>query len=171
MFVTNSFLNQRFFYHSAWSTKIEILSWWTEVLYVMIKSKFTHRVPLLSPQLKHFFKFLGLIYSFLYYYYYLWYWGLTSGPSPWATPPALFFWRVFWDGSHGTICPGCLWTTVLLVSASWVTRITGVSHRYLAVGFMLRRKSYHMKNESRWVIWSESLLSASEKYIGSAKDR
>jgi hypothetical protein len=25
------------------------------------------------------------------------YWGLNSGPSPWATPPALFLWRVFWD--------------------------------------------------------------------------
>jgi hypothetical protein len=23
--------------------------------------------------------------------------GLNSGPSPWATSPALFLWRIFWD--------------------------------------------------------------------------
>jgi hypothetical protein len=31
-------------------------------------------------------------------------------------------------GSHGTISPGWLWTMILLISASWVARITTVSH-------------------------------------------
>jgi hypothetical protein len=31
-------------------------------------------------------------------------------------------------GSCGTICPGWLRTAILLISASWVARITGVSH-------------------------------------------
>jgi hypothetical protein len=35
--------------------------------------------------------------------------------------------RVFW-----TIHPGWLWTLILLISASWVVKITGVSHRRLA---------------------------------------
>jgi hypothetical protein len=34
----------------------------------------------------------------------------------------------FWDKVSQTICPGCLWTSILLISASWVARITGVSH-------------------------------------------
>jgi hypothetical protein len=62
----------------------------------------------------------------------LWYWGLNSGPSAWATLPALFLWRVFKIGSHGTICSGWLWTEILLIFASWVARITGVSYQCLA---------------------------------------
>jgi hypothetical protein len=38
----------------------------------------------------------------------------------------------FETGSCRTICPCWLWTLVLLISASWVTRITGVSHQPLA---------------------------------------
>jgi hypothetical protein len=41
---------------------------------------------------------------------------------------ALFLWRVFWDRVSWTICLGWLQTTVLLISTSWVARITGVSH-------------------------------------------
>jgi hypothetical protein len=33
-----------------------------------------------------------------------------------------------WDRVSWTICPG-LWTTILLISASWVARITCVSHQ------------------------------------------
>jgi hypothetical protein len=50
------------------------------------------------------------------------YWDLNSGPTPWATPPASFLWRVFFK----IVCPGWLRTTILLISASWVARITGV---------------------------------------------
>jgi hypothetical protein len=41
-----------------------------------------------------------------------------------------FLWRIFFKtGSHGTVCPGWLWTVFLLISDSWVVRITGVSHQ------------------------------------------
>jgi hypothetical protein len=35
--------------------------------------------------------------------------------------------RVSW-----TICLGWPWTTILLISASWIARITGINHRHLA---------------------------------------
>jgi hypothetical protein len=54
----------------------------------------------------------------------LWYWGLNSRPSPLATPPAEFFGIVFWDRVSQTICLGWLQTVILLISASWVARIT-----------------------------------------------
>jgi hypothetical protein len=66
---------------------------------------------------------------FLFLSFFLWYWALNSGPTPWATPPALFsLWRVFPDRVLWTICPGRLQTMILLISASWVARITTVSH-------------------------------------------
>jgi hypothetical protein len=33
----------------------------------------------------------------------------------------------FWDRVLGTVCPGWLWTMILLISASLVARITGMS--------------------------------------------
>jgi hypothetical protein len=39
------------------------------------------------------------------------YWGLNSGPVPWAIPPALFLWLVFFKiGSHELFSQGWLWT-------------------------------------------------------------
>jgi hypothetical protein len=38
--------------------------------------------------------------------------GLNSGPSPWATPPALLLWRVFWDSVSWAICPRWLRTSL-----------------------------------------------------------
>jgi hypothetical protein len=78
----------------------------------------------------------GCVYSWLYtgtsaclYIYIWWHWGLNSGPTPWASPPALFSDGLFWDRVLWTICLGWVRTAVLLISASWVARITGVSHR------------------------------------------
>jgi hypothetical protein len=34
------------------------------------------------------------------FFFFFWYWGLNSGPSPWATPPALFVMGIFETGSH-----------------------------------------------------------------------
>jgi hypothetical protein len=65
-------------------------------------------------------------------FFFFQYWGLNSGPMPWATPPALFLWRVFQDRVSRTICLGWLWTAILLISASWVARITVMSHQRLA---------------------------------------
>jgi hypothetical protein len=41
-------------------------------------------------------------------------------------------------GSHGTICPYWLWTTILLITTSWVARIIGMSHWHLAVVAFLK---------------------------------
>jgi hypothetical protein len=38
-----------------------------------------------------------------------------------------FFVKGFWDRTSGTICLGWLWTSILLISASWVAGITGVT--------------------------------------------
>jgi hypothetical protein len=37
-------------------------------------------------------------------------------------------WGFFQDRVSWTICPDWLWTMIFLISASWVARITGVSH-------------------------------------------
>jgi hypothetical protein len=47
------------------------------------------------------------------------YWALNSGPTPWATPAALFCDGCFRDRVSQTICLGLLQTVILLVSASW----------------------------------------------------
>jgi hypothetical protein len=43
--------------------------------------------------------------------------------------------RVSW-----TVCPGWLWTMILLISASWVARITDMSHKHPALLLLLYRK-------------------------------
>jgi hypothetical protein len=66
-------------------------------------------------------------------FFFLQYWGLNSEPSPWATPPALFFCDgFFWDRVSRTVWLGWLRTPVLLISASWVAGITDVSQQCLA---------------------------------------
>jgi hypothetical protein len=45
-----------------------------------------------------------------------------------ATPPALFCEGFFWDRILQTVCPVWLQTSILLISASWAARFTGVSH-------------------------------------------
>jgi hypothetical protein len=50
----------------------------------------------------------------------------------WATPPALCCVGYFWVKVSQTICLSWLWTMVLLISAFWVARIMGMSHRCLA---------------------------------------
>jgi hypothetical protein len=41
--------------------------------------------------------------------------------------PALYVLGYFRDRVLQTICPGWIWTMILMISASWVARITGVS--------------------------------------------
>jgi hypothetical protein len=51
--------------------------------------------------------------------------GVWTRPSPWATPPALFLWWIFFEiGSHELFCLGWLLTMILLISSSSVARIT-----------------------------------------------
>jgi hypothetical protein len=64
-----------------------------------------------------------------------------------------FFWiRVSW-----AICSGWLRTTTLLISASWVAWITGVSHQHPAV--MSQKKSFR----THWPREQESLLTKHSK--------
>jgi hypothetical protein len=49
-----------------------------------------------------------------------------------------FFGRDFLRQVLRTICPGWFWTSVLLISASWVARIPGVSHWHTAVSLFLK---------------------------------
>jgi hypothetical protein len=46
----------------------------------------------------------------------------------WTTLSALFPVGYFWDRLSRAICPGWLWTVVLLISAFQVARIIGMSH-------------------------------------------
>jgi hypothetical protein len=50
----------------------------------------------------------------------------------WATPSAHFCEGFFWDRVSWTICPGWPWISILLISASWVSGITGGSHQHPA---------------------------------------
>jgi hypothetical protein len=54
---------------------------------------------------------------------------LNTGTKPWANPPILFCNGFFQDRVLQTICPGWPQTSLLLIFASWVARITGVSHQ------------------------------------------
>jgi hypothetical protein len=54
--------------------------------------------------------------------------GLNAGTTPWATPLI----RHFQDRVSGTICLVWFQTMVLLISAAWIARMTGMSHWCLA---------------------------------------
>jgi hypothetical protein len=73
--------------------------------------------------------------SIFFFFFFLYYWDLSSGPTPWATPPAHFCDFFFFQES-------VLWTiysswlqTLVLTSASWVARITGMSHWHPPIFF------------------------------------
>jgi hypothetical protein len=73
------------------------------------------------------------------------YCSLNSGPTPWATPPALFCDGFFEIGSHKLFSLGWLQTTILMITASWVARITGMNHWYLAT-----HNFYHLCDPHPW---------------------
>jgi hypothetical protein len=54
--------------------------------------------------------------------------GFELGPTPWATPPVIFWDGFFQDRVSQTISPGWRWMETLLIPASWVARIIGMSH-------------------------------------------
>jgi hypothetical protein len=65
---------------SALSSKVP--KWWDYSMYYHLLHK----------------KIVKNVFSFKDFFFFFQYWGLNSGPSPWATPPALFLWRVFQIG-------------------------------------------------------------------------
>jgi hypothetical protein len=54
--------------------------------------------------------------------------------TAWVTPSAHFVRIIFWDRVSGTFCLDYLWTVILLISASWVARITDGSQGHLTPG-------------------------------------
>jgi hypothetical protein len=79
----------------------------------------------------------------------LWASHLLSGVlTTWVTPPTLVM-DFFEIGSYGTICPGWLWTVILLISASWVVRITVMSHQHLAPAFTLEPLVFILNIEAK----------------------
>jgi hypothetical protein len=58
----------------------------------------------------------------------LWYWSLNLAYTL-SHSTNHFLWRVFFKmGSHELFAQADFWTAILLISASWVSRIIGVSH-------------------------------------------
>jgi hypothetical protein len=48
-----------------------------------------------------------------------------------------------------SICPGWLWTTILLLSVFWVVRITGMSHRHPAeLTFLVNQDLLYMQKKN-----------------------
>jgi hypothetical protein len=78
-----------------------------------------------QPQTLQFFFFAELRFEFKAY-------TLSHSSSPFCG----FFFFFFLYRVRKTICPGWLQTTILLISASWVARITGMSHQRLAKLFI-----------------------------------
>jgi hypothetical protein len=71
---------------------------------------------------------LSLSLSFFFFQYQ----GLNSGHTPWATLPALFVLGVFEIRFRELIYQGWLPTMILLISASWVAKIIGISLQHWA---------------------------------------
>jgi hypothetical protein len=62
----------------------------------------------------------------------LWYWGLNSCPTPWATPSVLLCEGFFRNRVLQTIWLGWIRTVILLISASWVAKVTVMRHQHQA---------------------------------------
>jgi hypothetical protein len=68
---------------------------------------------------------LWSIYFLWQYWYTVSVWVLGRCSTTWAPPPALFCVGYFWERVSPSICLGWPQTAILLISASWVVRITG----------------------------------------------
>jgi hypothetical protein len=90
-----------------------------------------------TPTPSVYFQLIGVcIYLFIYFF-------LSTGDelrfscllvmysTIWSSLPALFSVEYFQDRASSTICQDWPWTLILLISASWVAGITGVSLAYV----------------------------------------
>jgi hypothetical protein len=76
----------------------------------------------------------------------------------------LFVKGFFQDRVLQTVCTGWLWTTILLISTSWIARITGLSHwcpahqPFFVVGFLEigSQKLFAWIGFEQWSSWSAS---------------
>jgi hypothetical protein len=81
--------------------------------------------------------------------------GLLSRCSTsWATPPALFCIGVFEIGFCKLFASGWLRTAILLISASWVARITGMSHWHLASVYALSPENQRREVSALIDLWT-----------------
>jgi hypothetical protein len=67
------------------------------------------------------------VWNFFFFFFFGCTGAWTQDFTPWVTPPALFVLGIFEIGSRELICLGWLWNAIVLISASSVARITGVS--------------------------------------------
>jgi hypothetical protein len=95
---------------------------------------------------------VGVLSTAFFFFFFLQHQGLNSEPTPWATPPALFCDGYFQDRVSQTICPGWLRIEILLIFASWVARIAGVSHWHLAE-YCVFVRCYYTSGDSEISIW------------------
>jgi hypothetical protein len=70
--------------------------------------------------------------------------GILS--TTWGTLPNLFCVWYFQDKISWITCPAWLQTAVLLISASWVVRITGMSHQHPAINRNSWAEKYNQWN-------------------------
>jgi hypothetical protein len=83
-----------------------------------------HLEPLHQP-----FFFLILIFLLFICAYNAWVISPPCSPPPTAPLPALLCKGFFQDRVSWTLCPGWPQTMIVLISASWIVRITGVRHQ------------------------------------------
>jgi hypothetical protein len=98
------------------------------------------------------------------FFFFWWHWDLNLRPISWATPSALFFVLGFFEiGSRELYCPGWLPAMILLISASWVARFIGMSHRHPAEKkdfWRCRRQRPQFLILQRWTQWGNVLCSS-----------
>jgi hypothetical protein len=97
------------------------------------------------------------------FFFFFQHWSLNSGPTPLATSPA-FFWCVcdgyFREFREIFAWPGWRQTMILLISASWVYKITGVSHSaQLMLTFLETRTGMEGQEELRSLFSSKDTVS------------
>jgi hypothetical protein len=112
--------------------------------------------------------------NFLFFFFVILEFELRTFALSHSTSP--FLWRVFWDKVSQTICLGWLRTAVLLISTSWIVRITDVSHQRLAnfLGDKFLRVDYLISLVKYWFLkrillicganWEIFLIFKTQKY-------
>jgi hypothetical protein len=116
----------------SWPLSVGIYSWRipSSPWFILLHSNYYHLT--------------SFIYMLLIFYFCLSFWGVgldfelrtsflqSRCSNTWAILPVYFCSGYFGDGLLRTVCPGCPKTTILLISASQVARITGMSHQHPA---------------------------------------
>jgi hypothetical protein len=130
------------------------------LLMTLSKSPYFKIVLAVLQKYKH-----EVFFSFKMCFFCVWYWGLNSGPTTWATPVILFCDGCFWDRVLQTI-----WTVILLMSASWVARIKDMSHWHPAKN-VIYLKLFHVKIFFQFILYSQKKLFPLKYVLAMARPR